>query len=166
MTFSNTQGKWIPKDIRNNQTSNIQLWLRCTKCQSNRKVTSTSTRENLSNHEALAIHRHMSHTPKTSMRNYQYPDLRFHWHTKCNYNTTVKNYFSEDEDKIILKEWPITNQATPSLKCCRAIVARYQMTRTAKQLQDRWKTLYKNSKWTYKYIYIYMCVYNYKHIFI
>ena len=42
----------------------------------NRKVTATSARENLSSHDALPIHRHMSHTPETSMRNYQYPDFK------------------------------------------------------------------------------------------
>ena len=113
----------------------------------NRKVTATSARENLSSHDAIPIHRHMSHTPETSMRNYQYPDFKDSIDTR---NTITilqsKKYFSENEDRIIVKEWPITNEVTPALKCCRAIVAKYQMARTAKQVQDRWKTLFKNSK--------------------
>ena len=113
----------------------------------NRKITATSLRENLPNHDALPVHRHMSHTPETSMRNYQYPELKDSVDT---YNTIqllqAKKYFSEEEDKMILKEWPIANETTPTLKCCRAIIAKNTLERTGKQVQDRWKTLYKNSK--------------------
>ena len=71
----------------------------------NRKVTATSLRENLPTRDALPVHRHMSHTPETSMRNYQYHDLQDSVDT---YNTIkllqYKKYFSEEEDRIILKE--------------------------------------------------------------
>ena len=108
----------------------------------NRKVTATSLRENLPTHDALPVHRHMSHTPEMSMRNYQYPDLHDSVDT---YNTIKllqsKKYLSEEEDGITLKEWPVTNDTTPSLKCCRAIIAKHKLERTG--VQDRWKNLYK-----------------------
>ena len=41
----------------------------------NRKVTAITLEENLPKRDALPVHRHMSHIPENSMRNYQYPNL-------------------------------------------------------------------------------------------
>jgi len=110
----------------------------------NRKVFATSAREHLTRQEALAIHSHMSHAPETSMRSYQYPDLKDSTETYDKIKwLQSKKYFSEDEDCVILKEWLLTNKTTPSLKLCRQIARKHDLIRTAKQVQDRWKTLNK-----------------------
>ena len=113
----------------------------------NRKVTATSAREHLSQHEALAVHKHMSHAPETSMRSNQFPDIQDSLETQRVINKLQrKKYFTKAEDEKILKEWPTDNKATPSLKTCRAITQKHHLQRTAKQIQDRWKTLVKQQR--------------------
>ena len=113
----------------------------------NRKVTATAAREYLNQRDALAIHTHMSHAPETSMRSYQFPDVNDSVDTHGKIQVLQgKKYFSQNEDNIILKEWPLTIKMTPPLKNCRAIILKHELNRTAKQVQDRWKTLQKNNK--------------------
>ena len=111
----------------------------------NRKVSATAARESLTQHEAQAMHTHMSHAPETSMQNYQFPELQDSVDTyESVKNLQSRKYFSPIEDKAILKEWPLENKIIPSLKSCRAIADKHRLQRTAKQVQDRWKTLSKN----------------------
>ena len=107
----------------------------------NRKVTATAVKES-DTATTLAIHCHMSHAPETSMKSYQFLTIE----DSVDTNQTIKQlhsrkYFLEEEDRKLLKGWPLQNGATPSLKICRGLVTKYGLPRTAKQLQDWWKTL-------------------------
>jgi len=57
---------------------------------------------------------------------------------------TKKQQFTEDD--LSLTVWPLTVADTPSLVVCRDIIARNNMTKSAKQLQDRWRSLKKQSQ--------------------
>ena len=111
-----------------------------------RKVTKTTAHcdEEIGEGKMRALNRHMSHSDATSSKFYQLPAAK----TAVNaYNTikhlSKKRFFTAQEDKFLTKEWPIDKGATPTLELCRRISEKYNMQRTAKQLQDRWLTLSK-----------------------
>ena len=73
----------------------------------NRKVTATATREQLTQQQALAVHGHMSHTPETSMRSYQFPSMEdFVDIQHTIQQLQARKYFAEEDSKI-LKAWPL-----------------------------------------------------------
>ena len=103
----------------------------------NRKVTATSAREHLSHHEALSVHKHMSHAPETSLRSYQFPEMQDSQETqRVISKLQERKYFTRVEDEKILKEWPTSNTDTPSLKICRAIIEKHELLRTGKKQME------------------------------
>ena len=91
-----------------------------------------------------ALNRHMSHSDATSSKFYQLPAAK---KAVDVYNTikTLSNkiFFTQSEDRLLIKEWPLSKASTPSLELCRQIIKRHKMQRTEKQLQDHWITLSK-----------------------
>ena len=113
-----------------------------------RKVTKTIAHcdEETTEGTMRALNRHTSHSDATSSKFYQLPAAK----TAVNvYNTikqlSKKRFFTAQEDRIITKEWPVGKGATPPLELCRRISEKYNIERTAKQLQDRWLTLSKKA---------------------
>ena len=91
-----------------------------------------------------ALNRHMSHSDATSSKFYQLPAAK---NAVDVYNTiktlSNKTFFTQSEDRLLIKEWPLSKASTPSLELCCQIIKRRKMQRTEKQLQDRWITLSK-----------------------
>ena len=111
-----------------------------------RKVTATTAHcdDSVIEGQIRSLNKHMSHSSATSSRYYQLPAAK---RAVDAYNTikdlSKRHFFTAQEDTIIKKEWPLHKEATPSLELCRHIVNVFKMQRTAKQLQDRWATLFK-----------------------
>ena len=85
---------------------------------------------------------HMAHSEATSRKFYQFPSE----HEAYEVHNTIKHLnerrcFSEKEDGFLLKECSLNHDTTPTLEICKLIVRKYNINRTAKQLQDRWRTL-------------------------
>jgi len=112
-----------------------------------RKVVKTAAHcHELTEGKMRALNRHMSHSDATSSKFYQLPAAK---KAVDVYNTITilsnKRFFTPQEDKLLLKEWPLNKAKTPSLELCRHIIERHELPRTDKQLQDRWITLSKNA---------------------
>ena len=109
-----------------------------------RKVVSTESDQQLSNQRNHAIQEHMSHSSATAKKFYHYPNTSKANQAYSDINEMMeKKHFSVDEDKYILYEWSLDKEHTPSLALCQRIVEKYKLTRTKKQVQDRWITLLK-----------------------
>ena len=100
-------------------------------------------------HIYIYIYIHMSHAPETSMRSYQFPSMEDCVDTQYTIQQLqARKYFSKEEDRKILRAWPLTKEMTPALRVCRGIMEKYELARTAKQIQDRWKTLAKQKHYS------------------
>ena len=88
----------------------------------------------------------MTHSTATSSLYYQFPSQR---EAVKVYGTIQdlrkRRYFTSEEDQWILKEYPVQNDSTPTLEMCQLLVNKYSMDRSAKNVQDRWRTLKKLS---------------------
>ena len=107
-----------------------------------RKVIATEGRKCLDDGGMHSLASHMAHSEATSRKYYQFPSE----HEAYEVHTTIKHlnerrYFSEKEDGFLLKEYPLNHDTTPTLEICKLIVGKYNINRSAKQLQDRWRTL-------------------------
>ena len=111
-----------------------------------RKLISTTGFSELDERDMRSLNKHMSHSYDTSKRYYQLPPAE---KSVVAHNTISKlkkkAFFTKQEDDPLLKEWPLSNTDTPSLRLCEKIASKYNMNKTKKQLQDRWKTMKKNS---------------------
>ena len=87
----------------------------------------------------------MSHLPHTARKYYQFPETAEKAAAMQAHivKLTKKQQFTEEEDDLLLTTWPLTILDTPSLAVCRDIIARNDMTKSAKQLQDHWRSLKK-----------------------
>ena len=110
-----------------------------------RKVISTTGFSELDEKDMRSLNKHMSHSYDTSKRYYQLPPAEKSVAAHQTISTLKKKaFFSKIEDRPLLKEWPLSNKDTPSLHLCEQIAKKYNMNKTKKQLQDRWKTMKKN----------------------
>ena len=110
-----------------------------------RKVISTAGYEKLTPTDYQSLNQHMSHSPHTAYKYYQFPETAtkaaaMHDHIV---QLTKKQQFTQEEDDLLLTEWPLTVINTPSLEICRDIILKYSIDKSDKQLQDRWRTLKK-----------------------
>ena len=111
-----------------------------------RKVISTVGYEELSPKDYQLLNEHMSHSSHTAQKYYQFPEtttkaVAMHDHIA---KLTKKQHFTHEEDDFLTSEWPLTVSETPSLATCREILLRYNMAKSDKQLQDRWRNLKKH----------------------
>jgi len=113
-----------------------------------RKVISTLGYEELDPKEYQSLNKHMSHSPHTAQKYYQFPETAAKAAAMQAHivKLTKKQQFTEEEDELLLTAWPLTIVDTPSLAVCRDIIARNDMTKSAKQLQDHWRSLKKQSQ--------------------
>ena len=107
-----------------------------------RKVIATEGRKCLDDGGMRSLASHMAHSEATSRKYYQFPSE----HEAYEVHNTIKHlnerrHFNEKEDGFLLKEYPLNHDTTPTLEICKLIVGKYNMNRSAKQLQDRWRTL-------------------------
>ena len=107
-----------------------------------RKVIATEGRKNLDDGKMRSLATHMAHTETTSRKFYQFPSD----HEAFEVHNTIKQLierrsFNEEEDSKLLQEYPLINETTPPLEICKLIVKKYELERTPKQIQDRWRTL-------------------------
>lgn len=112
-----------------------------------RKVIASEGRKYLDEGGMRSLASHMSHSETTSRKFYQFPSE----HEAYEVHNTIKHLnarrcFSEKEDWSLLKEYSLNNDTTPTLEVCKLIVKKYELNRSAKQLQDRWRTLKNHSK--------------------
>lgn len=110
-----------------------------------RKVIATEAKETLKMEEIETLQDHMGHSKETAQRHYQVHTTKaaIQSHTKIKQLAYQK--FTNKQSLMILKEWPLENGKTPSLKLCNLISRKYHMDKTAQQIQDRWKTLFKKN---------------------
>ena len=112
-----------------------------------RKVIATEAHASVDDSTMRKLNTHMNHSATTSSLYYQLPQ-------QCeavNVHSTIQDlrtrrYFTCDEDQWILKEYPLQNDRTPTLETCQLIVTKYNMQRTSKQVQGRWRSLRKLSQ--------------------
>ena len=114
-----------------------------------RKVIASEGRRNLDEGNMWLLASHMSHSEATSRRFYQFPSEN----EVCEIHETIKHLnkkrqFCDKEDDCLLKEYPLSNEFSPSLELCRSILHKYGMNRSSKQIQDRWRTLKGQEKRT------------------
>lgn len=111
-----------------------------------RKVISTVGYEELGPKDYQSLNKHMSHSPCTAYRYYQFPETATKAATMHDHivKLTNKQHFTKEEDDLLLTEWPLTVVTTPSLAVCREIIVKYDMHKSDKQLQDRWRNLKKH----------------------
>ena len=111
-----------------------------------RKVISTVGYEELSPKDYQLLNDHMSHSSHTARKYYQFPEkitkaATMHDHIV---KMTKKQHFTQEEDDVLTSEWPLTVVSTPSLATCREIILRFNLTKSDKQVQDRWRNLKKH----------------------
>ena len=108
-----------------------------------RKVIASEGRKCLDESGMRSLASHMAHSEATSKRFYQFPSESeaYEVHDTIRQLNTRRQKFSEKEDTILQKEYPLSNDTTPTLEVCKLIIKKYKLDRIAKQLQDRWRTL-------------------------
>jgi len=111
-----------------------------------RKVIATEAHASVDDSTMRKLNTHMTHSTATSSLYYQFPSQR---EAVKVYGTIQdlrkRRYFTSEEDQWILKEYPVQNDSTPTLEMCQLLVNKYSMDRSAKNVQDRWRTLKKLS---------------------
>ena len=65
------------RKIQNHRASSKQLWLRCSQCHPKQKSNSNICQRKLIKPWCTTNTQVLSHTPETSMRNYQYPNFKY-----------------------------------------------------------------------------------------
>ena len=111
-----------------------------------RKVISKIGYEELNPKDYHSLNDHMSHSPHTAYKYYQFPETATKAATMHDHivKLTKKQHFTPEEDDLLMAEWPVTVTNTPSLAVCREIILKYNMKKCDKQLQDRWRNLKKH----------------------
>jgi len=79
--------------------------------------------DEITEEQLRAVENHMAHSIQTSRKFYNLPGTS----RAANAHNTIdiiakKRHFNKDEDNILIKEWPLTAEQTPSLEACRAII--------------------------------------------
>lgn len=90
------------------------------------------------------LNKHMAHSSTTSTKFYQFQSTQNAVDThKEIKKLTVKNHFTKKEDKVIIQEYSISQDVTPSLAICQEICDKYGLQKSKKQIQDRWRSMKK-----------------------
>jgi len=92
------------------------------------------------------LNTHMAHSAATSAMYYQLQSQN----DAVDVHTTIqeikqRQYFTTEEDSCILQEYLTQNDQTPMLEMCQLVVSKYNLKRTPKNIQDRWRQLKKQS---------------------
>ena len=111
-----------------------------------RKVIATAAHGSVDDSTMRKLNTHMTHSATTSSMYYQLPSQS----DAVNVHTTIqelkrRRYFTSEEDRCIVEEYPVQNDQTPTLDMCQLLVTKHNMNRSAKNVQDRWRTLKKLS---------------------
>jgi len=95
--------------------------------------------------EMRVLNAHMSHSETTSRKHYQKQKPEHALQSVEQIQQLTKKYFAEEEDQLILHEFPLTSEQTPSLMICQRIIDHHKelQGRTKKNIQDRWRVLKK-----------------------
>jgi len=108
-----------------------------------RKVIAKAGFESLEANEMRTMNKPMSHSYVTSKKFYQFPNPEKSVKVQKTIKHLNKRTFFTKEDQILLREWPMKNDQTPSLQLCLRISEKHQMVKSKKQLKDHWKTMKK-----------------------
>lgn len=112
-----------------------------------RKVVATEVFKSKDNIMVRNIQKHMCHSATTCEKFYQHTDKKLAVSSmKAIEELTLSRYFTPSESNAILKEYPLTEDGTPSLAICEQICQKYQLKKTKKQVQDHWRTCKKSHK--------------------
>jgi len=98
--------------------------------------------------EMRVLNGHMSHSEQTSKKYYQKQKAEHALQSVEQINHLSKRYFTTEEDTIILTEYPLTADQTPSLMLCQQLIDRHNQLkeRSKKHIQDRWRVLKKKKE--------------------
>jgi len=109
-----------------------------------RKVIATKAKDKINTTEAKLLQDHMGHSEQTSHRYYQVHTTEAAIQSHATIRQLSDRTFSNKEIAKILHEWPLETNKTPSLLFCSLICNKYNIQKDGKQVQDKWKALYKN----------------------
>ena len=109
-----------------------------------RKVVATEAFKSENNIVVRNIQKHMCHSATTCEKFYQCRDHQLAIESKkAIENLTKSRHFKVEESKFILKEYPLTEETTPSLALCAKICEKYNLEKSKKQVQDHWRSCKK-----------------------
>ena len=95
-----------------------------------RKVVATKGFKSEDNVSVRKVQKHMCHSATTCEKLYAVTSKR-------TIEKLIKGrHFTERESNAVFREYPLTEDTTPSLGICDKIVQKYNMNKTKKQLQD------------------------------
>lgn len=108
----------------------------------NRKMLISDAVESLPSENVKKIQKYMSHSESTSEKYYQFPSTSEAIQTHLQIQKVAnKRCFTKQQDKVILKEWPLAIDQTPTTRICELIATKHNIQKSNQQIQDRWKTL-------------------------
>ena len=112
-----------------------------------RKVVATEAFKSEDNVSVRKVQKHMCHSATTCEKFYQQMDNDAAVTSKRTIEKLIKGrHFTERESNAVFREYPLTEDTTPSLGICDKIVQKYNMNKTKKQLQDHWRAQKKQQK--------------------
>lgn len=108
-----------------------------------RKVLASEAYKSQDNIVVRKMQKHMCHSAATCESYYQHADNESAINTKKAIEKLTKaRHFTAEESKAVLSEYPLTEEATPSLAICKVICQKHNLQKT-KQLQDHWRSCKK-----------------------
>ena len=111
-----------------------------------RKVVATKVFKSEENMNIRRVQKHMCHSTTTCEKYYPQMDNSAAVRSKRTIEQIIKGkHFTLEESNSVFREYPLTEDATPSLSICEKIIQKYNMNKTKKQLQDHWRAQ-KSSK--------------------
>ena len=111
-----------------------------------RKVVATETFKSEKNDSVVRkIQKHMCHSTATCEAFYQQTDNSVAVSSKRTIEQIMMaRHFTQEESSVVTKEYPLNEEATPSLGICDQIVQKHKLNKTKKQVQDHWRSLKKH----------------------
>ena len=107
-----------------------------------RIVVRTDASKELSEQGLRNVAKHMSHSTETARQYYEFSNIT----DAVNAHDTIvemakRRKWNDKETDILLQAWSL-EKGRPDLKTCAAIKEEYQLKRTPKNIQDKWRQLY------------------------
>ena len=112
-----------------------------------RKVVATEVFKTEDNVGVRTVQKHMCHSATTCEKYYQQMDNSGAVSSKRTIENIIKGrHFTPAESNAVFREYPLTEDATPSLSICEKIIEKYNINKTKKQVQDHWRAQKKHQK--------------------
>ena len=112
-----------------------------------RKVVATETfKSEKTDSVVRKVQKHMCHSTATCEMFYQQTDNSVAVSSKRTIEQLMMaRHFTPEESRVVTKEYPLSEEATPSLGICDQIVQKHELNKTKKQVQDHWRSLKKHA---------------------